>query len=139
MFTTAGSTILAIFENSEESCVGEGIAIAVAPGLSPGRSAFTDLLMTVPMTTPTANVAMIKQKKSSLRFLIVSIILSKTIFIFSIPSFTEFFSLPLCTDHSKKVRAAKKVFPNTILALATFVNERRKQIEGHDAVLAHVS
>src|SRR3989442_13907564 len=45
MFTTAGSTILAIFENSEESCVGEGIAIAAARGLKPGRSAFTDLLM----------------------------------------------------------------------------------------------
>ncbi len=76
MFTTAGSTCLAIFENSEESWDGEGIAIAVAPGEIPGLSAFTERLITVPITTPMASVARIREKNRSFRLLMVSIILS---------------------------------------------------------------
>src|SRR5215475_10215933 len=110
IFTTAGSTVLAIFENSEESCDGEGMAIAAAPGLTPGRSAFTDLLITVPMTTPTAKVAIIKQKKSNLRFLIVSIILSRTFFTFSIPSSTEIFKLLKARIVPKRCADRKSLF-----------------------------
>src|SRR5262249_15600909 len=50
---------------------------------------FTDRLITVPITTPTVNVARIREKNSSLRLLMVSIILSKRFFIFSIPQPTE--------------------------------------------------
>jgi hypothetical protein len=76
MLTTAGSTILATLENSEESWVGEGMAIAVGPGATLGLSAFTERLTTVPITTPMASVAKIREKNRSFRLLMVSIILS---------------------------------------------------------------
>ena len=90
ILTTVGSTCLAILENSEESWEGEGIAIAVAPGAIHGLSAFTERLITVPITTPMASVPRIREKKSSFRLLMVSIILSINGIMVCLPSTCSF-------------------------------------------------
>src|SRR2546429_4877357 len=91
IFTTVGSTSLGTLENSDESWVGAGIAMALAADESAGRAASTDLLIAVPMTTPMANVARIKEKNKSFRLFIVSIILSKLYFILSLPLLPKLF------------------------------------------------